>query len=204
MGPFTAFKTCMRKYFTFSGRASWSEYWGFILIIVLVQVLNYLVIFQAAAGYPGLKTAEAIEQNPVLFASLMAPFLLFSFVVYIPYLSATVRRLHDVGRSGILLLLSMLPGIILAVLMIPGDAVTPMLGLLMLPISLVALVCGLLVLIFTLLPGSPNSNNYGPPHGAKARRQQIEDVTTNPEYQAARKDEISDYYKSVVMKSQGT
>lgn len=36
MGFVEAIKTCLAKYFVFSGRAARSEYWWFVLFVVLV------------------------------------------------------------------------------------------------------------------------------------------------------------------------
>lgn len=66
--------TCMRKYATFTGRASRSEYWWFFLFFVLI----YLV-----ARFSG-ETAELIAL----------------LVLLLPFLAVNFRRLHDVGRSG--------------------------------------------------------------------------------------------------------
>ncbi len=66
--------TCMRKYATFGGRASRSEYWWFFLFVVLI----YLV-----ALFSG-ETAEIIAL----------------LVLLLPILAVNFRRLHDVGRSG--------------------------------------------------------------------------------------------------------
>ena len=77
--------TCMSKYVTFSGRASRSEYWWFYLFGVLLYLLFSIVdevmfsIYDPMRGViPGL----------------------VSLGLFLPTLSAGVRRLHDVNRSG--------------------------------------------------------------------------------------------------------
>ena len=70
-----AISVCFKKYATFSGRASRSEYWYFYLFYVLVYFAAYIF-----AG-----------QNVALFVSIP---------LWIPQLSVAVRRLHDVGKSG--------------------------------------------------------------------------------------------------------
>jgi uncharacterized membrane protein YhaH (DUF805 family) len=73
------------KYVTFSGRASRSEYWFFVLFSVLVAVACATVDI-------------ALGLN---FALFYGPFYaLFALVNLLPSISVLVRRLHDTGRSG--------------------------------------------------------------------------------------------------------
>ena len=78
-----AFITCMKKYAVFSGRASRSEYWWFVLC-------EFLII----AG-----------------ASILSDKLgsLAFLVLFMPVLAAGARRLHDIGRSGWWLLVGAVP-----------------------------------------------------------------------------------------------
>ncbi|HEX8973658.1 DUF805 domain-containing protein [Oryzihumus sp.] len=105
-----AFRTCMSKYATFSGRARRSEYWFFYLAFILV----YGILF-------GLASATG---KPVL--SVIAGLVVLAFVL--PMIAATVRRLHDTGRSGWWYLIGLVPfvgGIVLLVFTcqdsVPGD-----------------------------------------------------------------------------------
>ena len=80
-----AVKTCFKKYGTFSGRASRSEYWYFILLVsgsILLFVL--LGIF---AGGPG-------------FAQFIPLMILLYLGVLVPIIAVTARRLHDINKSG--------------------------------------------------------------------------------------------------------
>ena len=78
-----AVKTCFTKYADFTGRASRSEYWWFVLFEVI-----------------GLIVAQIIHQY--VYAIVALGFLL-------PALAAGARRLHDIGKSGWFLLLHLLP-----------------------------------------------------------------------------------------------
>jgi uncharacterized membrane protein YhaH (DUF805 family) len=78
-----AVKTCFSKYVDFSGRASRSEYWWFVLAYVIVAIV---------AGF--------IHQ--VVYGLVVLAFLL-------PMLAAGARRLHDIGKSGWLQLLMIIP-----------------------------------------------------------------------------------------------
>ena len=77
-----AIATCLKKYFVFEGRASKSEYWYFVLFIILFEVVVGTI------GY-------AIMSVPIIMI-----FNIFALVTLIPWISAGCRRIHDVGKSG--------------------------------------------------------------------------------------------------------
>lgn len=85
-------KTCFSKYADFSGRATRSEYWWFILFYFLGSAACSLVS-QTLGG-------------------------LFSLAVLLPSLAAGARRLHDTNRSGLWLLIGFLPVIGMIVLIV--------------------------------------------------------------------------------------
>ena len=104
----------MKKYIVFSGRARRLEYWMFTLINFVLSVAA--VILDNLFG-----TAD-----PELGYGLI--YSLFTLVIILPTWTVAVRRLHDVGKSGWWLLLSLIPiigSIWLFVLVItdsqPGD-----------------------------------------------------------------------------------
>jgi len=74
-----AVSVCLKKYATFEGRASRSEYWFFALFYIIVSVLSGFV--EGLTGMAGLS---------------YIPFLAF----FIPSIAVGCRRMHDVGRSG--------------------------------------------------------------------------------------------------------
>lgn len=97
MSFLTAILSCLRKYARFSGRAPRSEYWNFVLFIVLVS-LAMTVLDQALFKGP-----IRILFNGVR-VEVSGPFSgLFSLLILLPLLAAGCRRMHDTGRSGIYL-----------------------------------------------------------------------------------------------------
>ena len=82
----TSIKTCFNKYATFSGRASRSEYWFFVLFSILGGIVA-LIIDVMILGY-------SIESEYTPINSI------FSLVLIIPTIAAACRRLHDVNKSG--------------------------------------------------------------------------------------------------------
>tara|TARA_B100000214_G_C23824380_1_gene561195 strand:- start:127 stop:681 length:555 start_codon:yes stop_codon:yes gene_type:complete len=89
MDPMDAVKTCLQKSFVFKGRASRSEYWWFYLAFMLITtVFGVIGVFMwAITGY------EAFSYIVYL-----------SYILYFPLLSAGIRRIHDHGKSGWLIL----------------------------------------------------------------------------------------------------
>ena len=108
-----AFKTCMRKYCTFRGRARRSEYWLFniscgIVISVIITIF-YVILFSVVAkdfSKSNGKYNEPLSGGIIFVIVLLA---IFEIVVLIPLISAGVRRLHDTGRSGCYYLLVFIP-----------------------------------------------------------------------------------------------
>ena len=83
MGFTDSIKHCLSSYAKFKGRATRSEYWYFVLFAIIVYILAFLFSYELyVVAVLGLIT---------------------------PTLSAAVRRLHDVGRSGWNLLWSFIP-----------------------------------------------------------------------------------------------
>jgi uncharacterized membrane protein YhaH (DUF805 family) len=84
-----------RKYADFKGKASRSDFWGFILISSVVSV----VLNQLDIQYE----VWSAEYGIGFFSGL------YSLAVIVPEVSILVRRLHDVGKSGWMALLLLLP-----------------------------------------------------------------------------------------------
>lgn len=95
MTPTLAVRTCFARYATFTGRAGRSEYWWFVLFVVLAGCLTARV--DAVLGGRAVTT--------VLFLATVVP----SFAV-------STRRLHDTGRSGWWVLLGVVPVVDVALL----------------------------------------------------------------------------------------
>ena len=85
-----AVSSCFSNYVTFSGRASRSEYWYWCLFL-LVAGLSTLI----ADGL----ILEDMETQPIN--------LIFTVATFLPGLAVSVRRLHDVNRSGWWLLIAL-------------------------------------------------------------------------------------------------
>lgn len=84
------FIKCIKQYADFKGRARRKEYWMFYLFWLAFSFLAMLIDLMIFEGVP-------------IFATL------FSFFIFIPSLAVEVRRLHDVGASGWMLLVAFIP-----------------------------------------------------------------------------------------------
>lgn len=119
MGFLEAYKSFWRNYVNFSGRAPRSAYWYVVLWNVIIFVILYALAFifgisaimEAAMGGTGM-AGGAIVLVIILWLYLLAALL--------PTISLMVRRLHDSGKSGFFVLLSLIPfagGIIMLIFM---------------------------------------------------------------------------------------
>lgn len=87
--PMEAIQTCVNMYAAANGRASRSEFWWFFLLCVIIDItLNVL--------------------DNVLHTNI---FHYGSYGFFLPLLTAQIRRLHDINRSGwwVLLNISLIP-----------------------------------------------------------------------------------------------
>lgn len=102
--------TVTQKYFCFTGRTGRKTFWQYILVYIIASIILNII--------PGVgKYLSGI----------------WSLALLCPSLGITTRRLHDVGKSGWLQLLALIP-----------------------------VIGGLLVLFFCIPEGSSEENQYGP------------------------------------------
>ncbi len=89
-----AVKLFFSNYVNFRGRSTRSEFWWMmvasIFISVIIAIINGII-------------AVATDEPSVLFTTIVC------LVLLLPYISLFIRRLHDVGKSGWLLLLAIVP-----------------------------------------------------------------------------------------------
>ena len=85
----------LKQYADFGGRARRKEYWMFVLFHMF-----FSIIAMTLDKFLGLTTGE-LPYGVLYF--------LYGLAVLIPGLAVAVRRLHDVGKSGWMLLNSLIP-----------------------------------------------------------------------------------------------
>ncbi len=109
----------LENYANFKGRDTRPEFWWFYLANVILTYGLFIL-----GGITGASILGLIG-------------LLYCLAVLVPAIAAGVRRLHDTGKSGWLMLVSLIP-----------------------------LVGGIILIVFLAQPGTPGANEYGPPTGA--------------------------------------
>lgn len=77
------------QYAEFGGRARRAEYWNFALFVFVVNSVLGL-----------------LGKNMQFFVWIAG---VFSLVIFIPNLALSVRRMHDIGKSGWYLLIELIP-----------------------------------------------------------------------------------------------
>jgi uncharacterized membrane protein YhaH (DUF805 family) len=117
----------LKKYAVFSGRSRRREYWYFVLFNIIVSIV--LGWIDALLGTRGSYAGAGLLSG------------IYGLAVIIPSLAVTVRRLHDIDRSGWWILIGLVP-----------------------------LIGVIVLLVFALQDGTPGDNRYGPnPKGATER-----------------------------------
>lgn len=103
-----AVKRFFKKYATFTGRASRSEYWWWTLVNAVVLTVLGIWTITAAVGSVNTVTGE-LEGTSFLFPYALIG--LWGLATLVPGIALTVRRLHDGGFTGWLFLLALVPGL---------------------------------------------------------------------------------------------
>jgi uncharacterized membrane protein YhaH (DUF805 family) len=109
-----------KKYATFTGRASRSEYWMWAIIAALAGVVMNIVTYGAGAVGATSDAAGQLHLGPGAFIGYALTGL-WTLAVVVPTVALGVRRLHDTNRSGWMYLLALIPivgGIILFIFML--------------------------------------------------------------------------------------
>ena len=85
----------LSKYVDFSGRARMTEYWMFFLFNIIFSIVTVVIDNVADTNIPGLPYGVF--------------YITYVLAVFIPGLAVAVRRLHDVGKSGWMMLIGLVP-----------------------------------------------------------------------------------------------
>lgn len=121
----------LKNYTNFSGRAGRTEFWMFALFNCLFLLLASILDKVLGTNFDTIFGIHlTMETQPISLQIFPHGYtcLLYSLVVLIPSLSVTVRRLHDVGKSGWMLLIGLIPilgAIYLFVLMVTDSNLAP-------------------------------------------------------------------------------
>ena len=136
---FLSLDSVFRNFGNFWGRSGRAEFWCWTLFSVLL-------VWTIAFGVAVVEGVEALDMSGEAFrraftekaGGLETPYkifvLSFAAVTFLPSIAVSVRRLHDIGRSGLWILIYLVP------------------------------IVGFFVLLyFFVMPGDPERNRHGPP-----------------------------------------
>ena len=136
----TAFTNAFKNYSNFSGRIRRSEYWFFLLVVNIVTfiLLLFFILFETRTIYKysydyyyRYSRRRYNYEGMLAFRILLGIYIPF---ITLPTLSASARRLHDIGKSGCYLFIGFVP-----------------------------FFGGLTLLVFLCRDSMPEANEYGPP-----------------------------------------
>lgn len=106
----SAYISMFKKYADFKGRSRRREYWLVALANLIIAIPMYICNFAASSS--------GSEDLLGAFAVLSLVYSIYALVTFVPTLALTVRRLHDIGKSGWWILISFVPCGIGAIVML--------------------------------------------------------------------------------------
>lgn len=158
-----------KRYFDFKGRSRRKEYWLYTLFIVIVSIV--LSIVDVALGLGGSASGDAdvtgasVEASGALSGGMLSN--LFSLATFIPSLAVSMRRLHDLDRSGWWVWLPVAPFVLGAILLAAGMRVTggdagfgtaALAGMGLLGVGVISLI---VLLVWFCTAGTAGPNRFG-------------------------------------------
>lgn len=220
MGFVGAIGTCLAKVVNFRDRARRKEYWYFVVFLFLLGLGAQLAAFSwldlDPAQIDALQDPAAVQawvkELPVLHPYSGAAFVLVMIYLWLAQLSVTIRRLHDINRSGWWILMPTAVSIAAGVAMVvfTGLAlVNAGMLVMVLAAAAVPLLAYLWLLVLLCLPGTHGHNRFGPDpvpdrrpkaptHAIYSMERTAADQKT---FEAQRRAEIKDLYRTRVLGS---
>ena len=101
MGFEDAVRSVLSKYVGFQGRALRSEYWWWILFVIILTAVTNAIDGFVIAPLLGFQSFEMNAGQPLS--------IIVSLAFFLPSLAVSIRRLHDIGRSGWWILIGLIP-----------------------------------------------------------------------------------------------
>lgn len=98
------FLKCLKQYADFSGRACKKEFWMYVLFYMIIAIVLHVI--DSMLGWV----------TPEFDMGVLGG--LYSLCMFIPGLAVSVRRLHDIGKSGWNFLFILIPLVGAVVLLI--------------------------------------------------------------------------------------
>ncbi len=80
----------LKKYAVFSGRSRRSEYWYFLLFNLIISIILNILISKVSSVFNFIT-------------------IIYALATLIPSIAVSVRRMHDIGKSGWMVLINLIP-----------------------------------------------------------------------------------------------
>ena len=119
-----------KHYMDFNGRVARTQFWQYILVYVVIAVVFAILRLQILSN-------------------------VLALALFLPSLGIAIRRLHDIDKSGWLVLLPMIPGVLMGLTLFIFYPLAMVLGL-------AAFACGIYLIYLYAQPGTVGANQYGP------------------------------------------
>lgn len=136
----SAIQRAFQRYFDFNQRAGRAEFWYFVAFMLIagsiISIIEGQLFPQSEAPAAGLSMSVGFDSSNGPVSAI------FSILVLIPWLSVTVRRLHDTSKTGWWVLFGFVP-----------------------------LIGWITMLVFLIKEGDNGDNKYGPSPYPEAQTQ---------------------------------
>lgn len=130
---FSAIKLFFKNYVNFSGRSRRSEYWWPMLGFGIINMILYAILMGSMVSALVSENGDAAAGSAGVLMIVMVLALILNLAILVPTLSVMIRRLHDIGKSGVWFFISFVP-----------------------------LVGSIVMLVFLCTDSQPGSNQWGP------------------------------------------
>ena len=97
---FNAVAHAFINYFSFSGRATRSQFWYFFLFCILLYLCTLSVSIEGLEEVISNADSSQESSREILTYLLTSWFGLSVMITFIPQITLSIRRLHDIGKSG--------------------------------------------------------------------------------------------------------
>jgi uncharacterized membrane protein YhaH (DUF805 family) len=125
-----AIEAFFKRYFDFQGRSSRSEYWWFFLLDILINIL-------------------------VVYSDFIFLLMLWHIATIVGFIALTIRRLHDLNRSGLWFLIPLsisLGETIYLEIQTSQSSYT---------LEIIVLIPWIILLVYFIFPGTKGHNRFG-------------------------------------------
>jgi uncharacterized membrane protein YhaH (DUF805 family) len=156
----------LKRYAQFNGRSRRKEYWMWTLFVILASIVTG--ILDSVLGLGGETALEpGATPNGFMYAiGLMGGLLstLFVLATLIPAFAVSVRRLHDVDRTGWWLIVSFLPYLAGLALVVRAGSTGSVDGVAIVGaiLLLVGAIASIVMLVWFCTSGTVGANRFGP------------------------------------------